>query len=360
MLPTHALMESLSANLHQFLQRIDGDLTKPQKKFLRDGMVGLVRAGRPIICEIARKIPPRGATFPARRDRLETRLNDESELDQAVRESLPALWAPRVRDDTPIILDLTDIAKPLAEKMDYLATVRDGSTGELVNGYWMIELYASIRRKNPIPILMHPFSHEEPLCPGQNPLIIEAVRQVFRHTGGCGVLVIDRGGDARVLMEDWLDQRIPFVVRLRGDRDLLRFYEALGGAVDGVETCRDGQWVRVEARVLAEQIPTPHRWRFLAKSKGRTEVRTCQVGWVKVRLPGRPEELTMVVSRMPGRQTPLMLLTSLPVACFCDARRVLRHYRRRWECEMYQSYYDPCHTFCHMEVLCLGRVRAAA
>jgi hypothetical protein len=37
---------------------------------------------------------------------------------------------PYFKDDTPIILDLSDIAKPLARKMDYLAIVRDGSTGE--------------------------------------------------------------------------------------------------------------------------------------------------------------------------------------------------------------------------------------
>jgi len=35
--------------------------------------------------------------------------------------------------------------------MDYPATVRDGSTGQLVNGYWLVELYASVSRKNPVP-----------------------------------------------------------------------------------------------------------------------------------------------------------------------------------------------------------------
>jgi len=68
--------------------------------------------------------------------------------------------------------------------MDYLGTVRDGSTGQLVNGYWLIELYASVSRKNPVPILLEPFSHEQPLCPGQNPIIIDGVRKVFELTGG--------------------------------------------------------------------------------------------------------------------------------------------------------------------------------
>jgi len=54
---------------------------------------------------------------------------------------------------------------------------------------------------------------------------------------------------------------------------------------------------------------------------------------VKVRLPGREEELTLVVSRLAGNDKPMMLLTNLPVENLKDAKRVLRFYIRRWECE---------------------------
>ena len=43
--------------------------------------------------------------------------------------------------------------------------------------------------------------------------------------------------------------------------------------------------------------------------------------------------MTMVVARTAGRDTPFMLLTNLPVENAADARRVLRYYARRWECE---------------------------
>jgi len=223
-----------------------------------------------------------------------------------------------------------NLTKPLARKMHYLATVRDGSTGQLVNGCWLMELYASVSRKNPVPILMEPFSHEQPFCPGQNPIIIDAVHWVFELTDKRGVLVVDRGGDARVLLEDWIDHDYRFVVRLRGDRDLVRFYDGFGGSVHTVQRLREGQWVRVEARRLAEQTPTPHRtWRSV-KRKGKVVLRFSQVGWVKVRLPGRDKTLTMVVARSPGNDIPFMLLTSLPVETAKDARRVLGYYARRW------------------------------
>jgi len=333
MVRTHALMESVSANLHEFLHAIDSDLTRPQKKFLRDGLVGLLRAGRPVVCRMARTLPDQRTTFLSRLDRLEDNLNRQSRLDQKLKAALPALWLPLVGDQTPIILDLSDIAKPLARKMDYLATVRDGSTGQLVSGYWLVELYASVSRKNPVPILLEPFSHEQPFCRGQNPVILDAVRQVFDLTNQRGVLVVDRGGDARSLLDDWLDHGYRWVVRLRGDRHLMRFYKAFGGSTEMLETCRDGQWVPVQARLLADQTPTPHRsWRTV-KRQGKVILRFSQVGWVTVRLPRRDETLTMVVARSPGRDVPFMLLTNLPVDSADDARRVLRYYARRWECE---------------------------
>jgi hypothetical protein len=43
--------------------------------------------------------------------------------------------------------------------------------------------------------------------------------------------------------------------------------------------------------------------------------------------------LTVVVSRQAGKETPMMLLTTLPVETVRDAKRTLRYYVRRWECE---------------------------
>jgi len=326
MLRRQALMESLSSNLHGFLKKTGENLSLPNKKFLRDSFIGLIRAGKPVVSEMARQLPNQNTKFLSRLDRLENHLVKDSNFDDQVKDALPQFWQPLVQDDTAIILDLSDLAKPLARKMDYLATVRDGSTGELVNGYWLVELYASVSRKNPVPILLEPFSHEQPYNAGQNPVVLRAVHKVFEVTNNRGVLVADRGFDARRMFEDWLDNRYRFVVRLVGKRHLLRFFR-------DCEQSDTGQWVAVQSRQLAEQTPTVYRYSKLVRRHGRVNFRITQIGWVKVRLPGRDEELTMVVCRMAGDDTPLMLLTNLPVEGRRDARRILRYYIRRWECE---------------------------
>ncbi len=326
MLKRKALMESISSNLHSFLKIIGNNLSVPDKKFLRDGTIGLIRCGQPVVCQMARHLPNQRAKFVSRLDRLDQHLLKNSDFDNNIKEALPKVWLLYLQSDTPIILDLSDLAKRLAKKMDYLATVRDGSTGELVNGYWLLELYASLSRKNPVPILLEPFSHEQPYSPGQNPVVLKAIHKVFELTGNRGVLVVDRGFDAGVLFEDWLDNKYRFVARLVGKRHLLRFS-------GGSKHSNDGQWIPIQARQLAEQTPTPHRFYKLIKRKGKPALGITQIGWMKVRLPGRDEDLTLVVSQLAGVDKPMMLLTNLPVENLKDAKRVLRLYIRRWECE---------------------------
>ena len=326
MLKRKALMESISSNLHEYLKKTGNNLSVPDKKFLRDSLVGLIRCGEPIVCQMARHLPNQRTKFLSRLDRLESHLVKDSGFDNKIKSVLPNIWLPFVQDDTPIILDLSDIAKPLAKKMDYLATIRDGSTGKLVNGYWLVELYASLTRKNPVPVLLEPFSHEEPYSPGQNPVVLAAVHKIFELTDKRGVLVVDRGFDGWVMFEDWLDNKYRFVARLVGKRHLLRISGDSGQS-------EAGQWVPIRAEQLAEQIPTPHRFDKLIKRHGRPAVRITQIGWVKVRLPGRDEALTLVVSRLAGKDKPMMLLTNFPVENLKDAKRILRFYIRRWECE---------------------------
>ena len=326
MLKRKALMESISSNLHIYLKKIGNNLSVPNKKFLRDSLVGLIRCGKPIVCQMARHLPNQRTKFLSRLDRLESHLVTDSDFDNKINSVLPNIWLPYIQDDTPIILDLSDIAKPLAKKMDYLATVRDGSTGELVNGYWLVELYASLSRKNPVPVLLEPFSHEEPYSPGQNPVVLAAVHKIFELTDKRGVLVTDRGFDGWVMFEDWLDNKYRFVARLVGNRHFLRFS-------GDSEQRQAGQWVPIQADLLAEQTPTSHRFNKLIKRHGKPSIRITQIGWVKVRLPGRDEVLTLVVSRLAGKDKPMLLLTNLPVENLKDAKSILRFYIRRWECE---------------------------
>ena len=50
---------------------------------------GGLRAGRPVVCRMARNLPDRGTKFLSRLDRLESHLNQADDLDQKVKVRLP-------------------------------------------------------------------------------------------------------------------------------------------------------------------------------------------------------------------------------------------------------------------------------
>ncbi len=81
MVKQDALMGSLSSNLHGFLQSIQGGLSGPDKKFLRDGFIGLIRAGHPIVCQMAREVPNQHSEYTTRVKRLDLHLTCERDFD---------------------------------------------------------------------------------------------------------------------------------------------------------------------------------------------------------------------------------------------------------------------------------------
>jgi hypothetical protein len=73
---------------------------------------------------MARHTPNQRTAFLSRLDRFESHLVKNNNFDNKIKSELPEIWLPFIKEDTPIILDLSDIAKPYAKKMDYLATVQ--------------------------------------------------------------------------------------------------------------------------------------------------------------------------------------------------------------------------------------------
>jgi hypothetical protein len=48
--------------------------------------------------------------------------------------------AHRIQPNTLLIVDGSDIVKPYAKKMQYMARVRDGSSGSTADGYWTLQV----------------------------------------------------------------------------------------------------------------------------------------------------------------------------------------------------------------------------
>jgi hypothetical protein len=308
MLGKDARLRNRRSDLRQFLKAFCPSPDKPRAKFFIQALWGILNSASLVVARWLRFLA--GADRCAkpfwRHKRLLDQLSNPRWNHAPMIDAYLRRWGQRVGPDTPLILDLCDLAKPRARTLKYLALVRDGSDdGRLVYGYWCVELYACWGKARIAPLLLHPYSVEDPHVKGENAVILQCVERVYAATAGNGVLVMDAGGDRDRLLIPWIDAAHLFVVRLRGDRHLL---------------LDDG--TRIEARLLAETLLAR-----AARKKRRTV-------WTRVYLPERPDHpLHLVAKGVAGNDRPLMLLTALTVENLDTAKRVLSYYRRRWHCE---------------------------
>jgi len=223
--------------------------------------------------------------------------------------------ARRIGEATLLILDISDLSKKYAKRMEYMARVRDGSEKEEGRGYWTLQVIgAEIGSPRVIPLYGRLYSPQAPDWGSENAEITGAIAEVSAASEGRGIWVLDRGGDRGKLFHYLLDKKLHFIIRLRGDRHL-----ETGCPESALRVANDCPSLFVE---------------YVAKEESDQErPLRLEVGYRKVHLPGRRELLTLVVVRGFGSE-PLMLMTDLPVK---RSRKSLWHvvaaYMSRWRVE---------------------------
>jgi len=246
-----------------------------------------------------------------------------------------------VGERTLLILDISDIAKPYAEKMEYLARVRDGSTGDIADGYWLCQVIAVENEDTAIvPLYSALYSQAAPDFVSENAEIKAAMAAVSEACEDRGVWVIDRGGDRGVLYADLLDAGRSFVIRQKGDRHL-------HWGLRTIETAR-----------LAADCPLSYATHIVREENGREVRRRLDYGFRPVRLPEHPDiPLSLVVVRGLG-EAPMMLLTDLPM------RRnrkllwwVVAAYLTRWRIEEAIRFTKQSYDLEDIRVLTYDRLR---
>ena len=305
----------VALRLREQLGRFSGILSprfsKPRSRFITQMIYGL-QAGQDVkLSSIARALGE-GIALKKTEERLSHHLADPT-LAHKIHEAIAAQAAPRVRQDTLIVVDPTDVRKSFAERMPYLATVRDGSTGELVAGYWAcVAVACEPDQRRVIPIHLRLWSADAPDFQSENTQLLQVIDTIAKATQGRGVYVMDRGGDRIKLFNPLLDRGLRFIIRLTGDRELIyRQRTALAEQIG-----------RDCPMLLAESV---------IKEEGQSEKRLqLEYGFRPVRLPGRSERLYLVVVRGLGEE-PLLLLTNVVVS---PSRKslwfVVQGYLARW------------------------------
>jgi len=224
--------------------------------------------------------------------------------------------APRIEDDTLLVLDLSDITKKYAEKMVNLGRVRDGSEKDLGWGYWTLNIIGSNTKGTKlVPLYGRLFSHAVEGHGSENVEIRDAIGEVTEVLKKRGIWVMDRGGDRGYLFKYLLSEKLRFFVRVRADR--------------GLQTAQGTS----SALGLARSCPTLFLETVVKEEAGQERLVHLACGLRRVRLPGPREELTLVVVKGFGEE-PLMILTNLAVRrSRKSVWHVVQSYITRWRIE---------------------------
>jgi len=250
-------------------------------------------------------------------DRLSRMLSADG-LEAGLHRFIASEGAKRVHRDTLIILDPSDVQKPYAKKMEYLAKVWDGSKGEVGDnlGFWgCMAVACESGGRRPIPLHFRLWSADSPGFVSENEEVKSIVDGITRHTKRRGIFVYDRGGDNIEFYRHFLGKGLDFIVRLKE-----RYVRSWKRNV----MCGELAW---ECRMrYREVVAFDHH--------GKERRVTVEFGVVPVRLPDIPDRLLhMVVVRGFG-QKPMMLLTTLAKTTTREALwQVVEGYITRWRVE---------------------------
>ena len=306
----------LKAQLSKFTSELCGGLSKPLTKFVSEMLYGIQSSQDVKLSNIGRAL---GEAIPLiRTEKRLSRNLKHAEIETELTSKFVAMASTRICEDTVLALDLSDIRKEYARKMEHLATVWDGSTGETHPGYWLEDVTAAgVNGSDIVPVCQKLFSAEAKEYVSENAEILSVVDAANRHLNGRGIWTMDRGCDRKKLLEPLLDKHLRFVIRSTGER----MVRDRRGRLRGIAELAAGCKLRHQARVVKID-------------KGQEKTYELHYGAEPFRLVGRDEMLWLVVVAGFGEQ-PILLVTNLKLRAR-DSESVwwaARIYWTRWKIE---------------------------
>jgi hypothetical protein len=308
------LANKLRYKITKFSGILSKELDKTARRFIQEAIYGIISSQSVMLTEIGRQLES-GISLKKIEERFSRQLIKPG-IWSCLQKSILSLASERIKEKSLLILDLSDLKKPYAEKMEYLARVRDGSEGgEIVDGYWTEQVIATEVGSNEItPLYYSLYSHKSPDFKSENVEIIKAFDQVGKAVQNRGIWVIDRGGDRDALYGSLLHNKRNFIIRQVGLRNLV--YEG--------KTSRS-LWLAYACRL-------PYENSIIRIIDGKEVQFHIRYGFIPVHLPEFKNPLTMVVIKGFSGQ-PMILLTSIRANSKKDVWFIISAYMKRWSIE---------------------------
>ena len=273
---------TLGHNLKRGIFNFCGKLTKgfgrPIQKFITDMIYGLLSGQSCKLTEIARELKEKIA-LDNTVERLSRNLVNFDGAD-TLNEHYFQTVRPDFDEKTILIIDDGDVAKIYSSKLEGLCRVRDGSSGETVDGYWSAGISAlTSKHKQPIPVYSRIYSSLEKGYISNNAETLKSLEFLSAHFPKTNIRALDAGYDAGYIYDYFIPHKENFIVRTYGNRNCLYKGE----------------------KILISQLAKRFKGKYLLgfqKKNGKKA--NCKISIVPVSLPDYPDVvLNLVICNRP-------------------------------------------------------------
>ncbi len=241
----------LQIKLHQFCANLAPRFSRPVNKFIQQMVFGILKSSSVQLNSIGRSLQEK-ISLKKVTQRLGAHLGKPG-LWQEISTATVAMQTASLRQCGFVIVDLSDIAKTYAQKMEGLAGVYDGSEGDTAKGYWLCNITAvNDDATIVVPAYSELFSHTAEVT-SENEKLLHAVEQVMPLDEAANqIMVQDRGGDRETLLKAHLQAGRQCIVRQTAKRHL--WYKGKARSFKYLTQHTDLPWVYTVERIHKNKV----------------------------------------------------------------------------------------------------------
>ncbi len=307
------LIYSLKRKIVNFSKKICKGTSKPVMKFITDMFVGISECQKVHLSDIARALKE-NISLKKTIERLSRNLSNIPEMHKIFENYLKEINED-INDRSIVIIDGSEVVKPASKALEKMCQVRDGSTGEIKEGYWMLEMMIlSNKHKMPLPIYSKIYSTKEKDYVSEDDEVLKGLKQIEKKVSKKSIRTMDRGYDANIYYEYYLKNNIPFVIRAKKNRNVV---------------------YKNKTRNILE-VAKEHKGKYKIefKSKNRKNIEL-KISMIPVSLcEFKNKEINLIVVYGFGKE-PMILLSNLKSNDKRIAEVITKVYLMRWRIEEY-------------------------
>ena len=210
----------MQEKLSRFAGKVSQNMSRPVSKFIRDMLFGICGTGTASVFNIAKHTQDKTTTKKTS-ERFYRNLGREG-LDAELQSVLLDMVSSKIKKDSLIIVDESDIEKPYAEKMEGLKLVHNGSKSDQTNGYNQLNIVACVgddKGYNLLPVSSDLISTAIEADTTKQ-ILEDRLIDIAIKCGGKGIFVFDRGYDDRKTIGFLVDNGMRFIIRGMGVRNI--------------------------------------------------------------------------------------------------------------------------------------------